>query len=63
MLEAVMKEPQDIDPLDTLPVIKGYPRPDEPELEDLPSEWQEEDRASERRTPDLGEIEEDPSEI
>ncbi len=31
-------------------------------LEDLPAEWEEEDREDERRAPDLGEIEEDPSE-
>jgi hypothetical protein len=33
------------------------------ELEDLPSEWAEEDREMEDRKPDLGEIEEDTSEL
>jgi hypothetical protein len=32
-------------------------------LEDLPSEWAEEDREIEGRKPDLGEIEEDTSEL
>ena len=58
-----MKKDEDIDPFDTLPELKGYPRPDEPEVEDLPAEWQEEDRESEGRKPDLGEIEKDPSEL
>jgi hypothetical protein len=40
------------------PKKKDAPEP----LEDLPAEWAEEDRESERRAPDLGEIEEDPSE-
>lgn len=31
--------------------------------EDLPSEWAEEDRVIEGRKPDLGEIEEDSSEL
>ena len=53
---------EDIDPLDTLPTIMGYPRPGEPAVEDLPAEWREEDRQRERRKPDLGEIEEDPTE-
>jgi hypothetical protein len=39
------------------------PRPDEPEVEDLPAEWEKEDRESEGRKPDLGETEEDPSEM
>jgi hypothetical protein len=43
--------------------LKGYPRPDEPDLEDLTAEDEEENREIEGRTPDLGEIEEDPSEI
>jgi len=58
-----MKEPKEVDPFDTLPVIEGYPRPDEPEVEDLQAEWLKEDRKSEGRTPDLGEIEEDTSEL
>jgi len=33
------------------------------ELEDLPSEWSKEDREIEDRKPDLGEIEEDTSEL
>jgi hypothetical protein len=32
-------------------------------IEDLPSEWAEEDRQIEGRKPDLGETEEDPSEL
>jgi len=37
---------------------------DSPEnLEDLPSEWAKEDREIEDRKPDLGEIEEDTSEL
>lgn len=32
-------------------------------LEDLPSEWAKEDREIEDRKPDLGEIEEDTSEL
>jgi hypothetical protein len=32
-------------------------------IEDLPSEYAKEDRKDERRKPDLGEIEEDPSEL
>ena len=32
-------------------------------LEDLPSEWAEEDREIEDRKPDLGEIDDDPSEL
>jgi len=58
-----MKRSEDQDPLDTLPSINGYPRPDEPKVEDMPAEWEEEDRQNEGRTPDLGEIEEDPSEL
>ena len=57
-----MKEREDNDLFDALPAIKGYPRPEEPELEDLPAEWTEEDRISAGRMPDLGEIEKDPSE-
>lgn len=57
-----MKEQEDNDPFDTLPAIEGYPRQDEAEVEDLPSNWQEEDRIIEGRTPDLGETEEDSSE-
>jgi len=32
-------------------------------IEDLPSEWAEEDRETEGRKPDLGELDEDPSEL
>ena len=32
-------------------------------IEDLPSEWAKEDREIEGRKPDLGEVEEDPSEL
>ncbi len=32
-------------------------------IEDLPAEWSKEDRDLERREPDLGELDEDPSEL
>jgi len=32
-------------------------------IEDLPAEWDKEDIEDEHRKPDLGEIEEDPSEL
>ena len=32
-------------------------------IEDLPAEWSKEDREIEGRKPDLGEVEEDPSEL
>ncbi len=32
-------------------------------IEDLPSEWSKEDREEEGREPDLGELDEDPSEL
>ena len=32
-------------------------------IEDLPSEWAKEDQEIERRKPDLGEVDEDPSEL
>ena len=32
-------------------------------IEDLPSEWDKEDQEIEGRKPDLGEVEEDPSEL
>ena len=32
-------------------------------IEDLPSEWSKEDRNLEGREPDLGELDEDPSEL
>jgi hypothetical protein len=41
----------------------GYPRPDESNLEDLPTEWSEEDVELENRAPNLGEMDEDPDEI
>ncbi len=41
-------------------VKKGtVPKP----IEDLPAEWSKEDRADEGREPDLGELDEDPSEF
>ena len=41
-------------------VKKGkVPKP----IEDLPSEWSKEDREDEGREPDLGELDEDPSEL
>ena len=44
---------------------KGLDRKDEPEqpLENQPLEWEDEDRVIEGRKPDLGEIEEDTSEV
>ena len=44
---------------------KGLDRKDEPEepLENQPREWQDEDRVIEDRKPDLGETEEDTSEL
>lgn len=38
------------------------PQPGEGKLEDLPAEWVQDDIKDEHRKPDLGEIEEDPSE-
>jgi hypothetical protein len=35
----------------------------EPPLENQPLDWSEEDRELENRKPDLGEIDEDPSEL
>jgi hypothetical protein len=58
-----VKEPDDIDPFDQLPLIRGYPGKDELPVEDMPVEWQDEDREMEGRTPDLGELEDDPSEL
>jgi hypothetical protein len=49
--------------LDILPKLPGYPRPDESKLENLPSEWDREDQEMENRKPDLGEDDEDPSEL
>jgi hypothetical protein len=40
----------------------GEKRPGEDKLEDLPAEWEREDREMEGRKPDLGEDDEDPSE-
>jgi hypothetical protein len=57
-----MKLNTDDNPFDTKPTLKGYPRPGESEVEDLPTEWREEDRVFEGRMPDLGELDEDPSE-
>jgi hypothetical protein len=34
-----------------------------PPIEDLPSEWAKEDRENEGSKPDLGEMDEDPSEL
>jgi hypothetical protein len=48
---------------DKLPEIKDYPRRDEPPLEDLPWDQDEEDREMEGRSPDLGELEEDDAEL
>ena len=44
---------------------KGLDRKDSPEepLENQPLEWSDEDREIEDRNPDLGEIDEDPSEL
>lgn len=38
-------------------------KPGEDDLENLPAEWEREDEETEGRKPDLGEIEEDPSEL
>ena len=49
-----------IDKKITKDVKKGtIPKP----IEDLPSEWSKEDRDDEHREPDLGELDEDPSEL
>ena len=45
------------------PTEPGYPRPDESKLEDLPTEWSEEDVELENRSPNLGEMDEDPDEM
>ena len=44
---------------------KGLDRKDEPDepLENLPLEWADEDRVIDDRKPDLGEIEDDTSEL
>jgi len=44
---------------------KGLDKKDSPEdpLEDQPLDWSDEDREIEDRKPDLGEIDEDPSEL
>jgi hypothetical protein len=47
-------------PLDKVPVEENEPSG---MPEDFPSEWAEEDRQIEDRKPDLGEIEEDTSEL
>jgi hypothetical protein len=48
---------------DTTRAIVNRVPAEEPELEDLPREWDAEDQEIEGRKPDLGEIEEDPSEL
>jgi hypothetical protein len=55
-------ENQFMTPLDKVPGVDNDPskRPDD---EDFASEWAEEDREIEDRKPDLGEIEEDTSEL
>jgi hypothetical protein len=44
---------------------QGLDRKDSPEdsLENKPLEWSDEDREIEERKPDLGELDEDPSEL
>jgi len=49
-------------PLDKIPGEEKDPSK-APDDEDFPSEWAEEDRQIEDRMPDLGEIEEDSSEL
>jgi hypothetical protein len=49
-------------PLDKVPGVDNDPSK-LPDDEDFPSEWAEEDREIEDRKPDLGEIEEDTSEL
>lgn len=43
--------------------LREHPQPDESELEDLPTEWSDEDVESEGREPNLGELDDDPDEI
>lgn len=45
------------------PTLPGYPGTDESRLEDLPTEWSEEDVELENRAPNLGEMDDDPDEI
>jgi hypothetical protein len=45
------------------PTLPGYPETDESKLEDLPTEWSEEDVELGNRAPNLGEMDEDPDEI
>jgi hypothetical protein len=52
----------DMTPLDKVPGEDKDPSKS-PDDEDFPSEWAEEDRVIEDRKPDLGEIEEDSSEL
>lgn len=49
-------------PLDKVPGVDNDPSK-LPDDEDLPADWAEEDRQIEGRKPDLGEIEEDASEL
>jgi hypothetical protein len=49
-------------PLDKIPGEDNDPS-NQPVDEDFPNEWAEEDRQIEDRKPDLGEIEEDSSEL
>jgi hypothetical protein len=49
-------------PLDKVPGVDNDPSK-LPDDEDLPADWAEEDRQIEGRKPDLGEIEEDSSEL
>ena len=51
-----------MDPLDKIPGLDNDPS-EQPEDDDTALEWAEEDREIEDRKPDLGEIEEDTSEI
>jgi len=50
------------DKVESQPKVSGFPRSKESKLEDLPSEWVQEDCELENRKPDLGEDDKDPSE-
>jgi hypothetical protein len=60
MKKAMKKAPKPIDKKIKKDVTKGgAPKP----IEDLPAEWSKEDQENEGRKPDLGELDEDPSEL
>ncbi len=57
------EEPEDLMKNDKPKELKGYPRKDETDLENLPEDWLEEDAVIAGRKPDLGEQEEDEAEL